>query len=845
MVALAQYDEPYWFPTGELARNIPATVFPDKSNTPAALYADQAGTQPLPNPVPTDNNGHLRFWAEAGMYWISIDTESFRVGVGTQEVGVSPQQLAEAIAEHAADHTDVHGVAEMLDLETKTGAQARVDAHAADTTDVHGIPDTGALETQTGAQAKADAAQSAAETAASQDATGKVNAARAELSEEITQSAQQSAAALAVHAADTTDVHGIPDTGALISLSDLAGYATHGEVSQVQTNLDAHAATTTDVHGIPDTADLLTSADLAGYATQQALDAHTNATTDVHGIPDTSALLTTADLSQYATEAELAAHATATTDVHGIPDTGALVKQADLEPYATDADLAAHASSTQNVHGIPDTSALLTDADLAGVAQKAELDAHVNATMDVHGIPDTSQLLTTADLSQYATEAELAAHAADTTSVHGIPDTSLLVEQADLAPYATDAELAAHASSTQNVHGIPDTADLVKQADLTGLAQQSALDAHVNATTGVHGISDTAALETQAGAQAKANGARDAAVADAVTKYLALAGGTVTGNTTFTGPVNLTGTAQITAQDPSAVGLASQVQGEAFDRYRLLASGAMEWGPGAAARDAFLSREAPGILTARETLFRVYRDQAASNAFASRVTGDTASRWFVNADGGMNWGPGGTSGADTGLARSGPATLSTNALLQTNKTNSTDGVRDIRLASDPQPRFYQVASGQMYWGPGTATLDTLLYRDKAASLVTDGDFTVNGRLFVGGLLESTGTTPASGFTVANQNMRNAAGFTWCHLGLTVSTALTTPGGTTGNVSPDKTICTVPANWRPKQAMIVAAGTGASAGTVRIGTDGTVQMVTWDANASIAASEVIRFMYVFA
>lgn len=52
-----------------------------------------------------------------------------------------------------------------------------------------------------------------------------------------------------------------------------------------------------------------------------------------------------------------------------------------------------------------------------------------------------------------------------------------------------------------------------------------------------------------------------------------------------------------------------------------------------------------------------------ANLISSRVTGDTVSRWFVNADGATNWGPGGSSSADVSLARSGTGILTLNGSL--------------------------------------------------------------------------------------------------------------------------------------------------------------------------------------
>lgn len=91
-MALAQYDELFWYPSGTIAAGIPARVFELSSNTFVPLWSDAAGTVPLPNPTATNAAGRLIFWAEEGDYWLHLDSESFQIHVGTTP---PPSQLAE------------------------------------------------------------------------------------------------------------------------------------------------------------------------------------------------------------------------------------------------------------------------------------------------------------------------------------------------------------------------------------------------------------------------------------------------------------------------------------------------------------------------------------------------------------------------------------------------------------------------------------------------------------------------------------------------------------------------------------------------------------------------------
>jgi hypothetical protein len=81
------FSQQFWYPDTTLSVNIPYQVFPNNVNVFAPLFADAAGTVPIPNPGLTDGAGFVTFYAAAGEYWLHLDTETFPVTLPTPAPG--------------------------------------------------------------------------------------------------------------------------------------------------------------------------------------------------------------------------------------------------------------------------------------------------------------------------------------------------------------------------------------------------------------------------------------------------------------------------------------------------------------------------------------------------------------------------------------------------------------------------------------------------------------------------------------------------------------------------------------------------------------------------------------
>jgi hypothetical protein len=280
--------------------------------------------------------------------------------------------------------------------------------------------------------------------------------------------------------------------------------------------------------------------------------------------------------------------------------------------------------------------------------------------------------------------------------------------------------------------------------------------------------------------------------------------GTFTGSPTFSGaPIfsgitNHTAAIQSTQSAATNTSFATIVTADTFDRFRILADGDMEWGPGSGARDVQLYRDAADVLATNDT-FRTYGSGATTDSFQSRVTGDTVSRLNIDADGTMSWGPGGAAAQDTNLYRSAANTLKTDDALVVTGTAAT------------------------------------------GNLTVTGTVTGTGTADFGHTEVTSGITYATDFAAGSMVYRETAGSHFLDVEVVRSGATFTPANTSGNVTPDVTICTLPAGTRPPSALYVLASTGVGHGSLRINADGTCELLTWIPDpVTITNGSTIRF-----
>jgi hypothetical protein len=208
--------------------------------------------------------------------------------------------------------------------------------------------------------------------------------------------------------------------------------------------------------------------------------------------------------------------------------------------------------------------------------------------------------------------------------------------------------------------------------------------------------------------------------------------------------------------------------GDAQPAWRVLGSGRQDWGPGGAtAPDTTLYRSGAGVLTtdgrivAKDANVTFVANPSVSGGyvFGSYIGADSSPRYAVTPNGAIYWGAGGATAPDTDLFRQVTPGVGTGLKTETNlivgsltatgsggvgaglNLGPGGGLQSIRAANGPasttyitgdtQPRLQIDTDGTHRWGiGGTTAADTLLYRNGAARLKTDGTLDVGTNLTV-------------------------------------------------------------------------------------------------------------------
>lgn len=145
------YSDPAIGRNGEPLKATAVDVFLPGTTDPADLFTDREKSGPAANPTATDARGNLVFYAEPGLYDVRCNGVTVRIAVPEDAEEPSP---AGAHVHVEADVANL--VADLAAKETPAGANAKVATHAALTTGVHGVGASD-VESMTGAQAKVDA----------------------------------------------------------------------------------------------------------------------------------------------------------------------------------------------------------------------------------------------------------------------------------------------------------------------------------------------------------------------------------------------------------------------------------------------------------------------------------------------------------------------------------------------------------------------------------------------------------------------------------------------------------------------------------------------------------------
>jgi hypothetical protein len=284
---------------------------------------------------------------------------------------------------------------------------------------------------------------------------------------------------------------------------------------------------------------------------------------------------------------------------------------------------------------------------------------------------------------------------------------------------------------------------------------------HEASTTGVHGVTgqfvDTSSVQTLSNKTLNSSTLNAPSIVNPAISSGGSLSGTFTGNPILSGAVTFTGT-------PSLVG----------------------------------------------TSLLVERTLATDNAYRARLTGDANSRYVVNADGKILWGPG-TGASDVNLARTGIGVLTlTGALTITGVTTlSGGGTLTGNFAGNP------AFTGTPTFTPTTAVDGAII-----------GNVVPNGWS-----LDSAAGRKAAGVTTIKVDVER--------VGANISS------DASGNVA-DFQIGTLVAGWRPIDGTMITNYdmSGRATGSISIGNDGICTVKSLSAGNTIGLADTIHFSLTF-
>lgn len=261
---------------------------------------------------------------------------------------------------------------------------------------------------------------------------------------------------------------------------------------------------------------------------------------------------------------------------------------------------------------------------------------------------------------------------------------------------------------------------------------------------------------------------------------------------------------------------------------------------------------------AHNNLYRGVRPTTADSQWETRITGDANARFFVRADGAHRWGPG-TTLADSTFERVAANQFRSDSAIRVERTPSSSIGFSTRISGDTGERWRVTAGGAMSWGNGAGSFPFSL-TNSGATMQWTGDLDFFGTLNVitgavnaplvtaSGFTTMSGTpTAATGWSLNSAHAISSAGVvTW--IALLTRTGGTVTASSSGNVSPDLAVVTLPSSWRPASYITdITAVPGAfvaelTSGGVIINASGVVLITDMNPTSTIANGEVIRLSY---